>query len=281
MRKSFCLKEKMYDGISMNKEFFLFCSHSQIESLRKDLIHDIPLNIMENFRIINFFPPNTKHFIKSYFYMLGFDTEEEKINELVHKFVLFLDMLNSTKISPNFLSNHGNEESNLENLVKNMNYGDFQLFFKITFRKLILIMKKCEEIALLKRETKIKPSEIIFKAVYLTFLGKVSYNFIHIIKNLFESVFFNDRFINITEIEIMEETSPGIANLKQNLNRYLDEYGLISNDQIYNNVERLGLSYQRKEINLLYGKPSSYKSSLLKMAAFWFSINLSIFFNFI
>ena len=272
------MQEKIYEGISMNKEFFLICAHSQIESMRKDRIHEIPLNIMENFRIMNFFPPNSKAFIKSYFYMLGFDTEEEKINELVHKFILFMDMINTAKISPNFLSNSSSEDPNLEDLVKNLNYGDFKLFFKITIRKIMQILKKCEEILMLNKEKKLKPSEIIFKAVYLTFLGKVSYSFIHIIKNIFQSVFFNDRFVDINELGLLEENSQELTNLKENLNRYLEINGFITNDHIFNNVQKLGLSYQRKEINLIYGKPSSYKSSLIKMAAFWLSINMSIYF---
>lgn len=217
---------------------------------------------MQSFRIFPFFPPKTKYFIKSFFYLLGFDTEEEKINDLAHKFNLFIDILNTTAISSLFLSPLTVSDHKTSNLIPD--YKDFKTNFSLSLSKLIQIFHKCEEILLKTKEIpsyKWKPSEILYKAIKRIYIGSTPPGLFSIIQTAFQSVFLNN--VAYEEVNIHEK-----KEYKEGLEQFCNMNGLISNNKLEGNVESLIEEIKEGGTVIVYGKTGGYKSTLIKLVGF-------------
>lgn len=260
------LKEKNFEDILIKKDFYIICAQTQNEDKESDRIHQIPLNLMENFRIINFFAPNLKNIVNSYFYLLGFDTEEEKMNELVYKFILFINIVNTGKISPFYLSTSQFNEQILKYYIKLNTYQNLRCLFKISLKTLLQIFHKCEEISTKLKGKKMKPSEILFYAVDFVFAGKVSTSFSQLIKTLFRSIFVNNEGV-LPENEVNFQTNC-IQNYNKQITQYLNLNNLNQNQSLLSHIENFNSCLQSGTTFLIYGKPSSYKSSLIKAVAY-------------
>lgn len=273
------MKEKNFEDILIKKDFYLICAQTQYEQKESDRIHQIPLNLMENFRIINFFAPNLKNIVNSYFYLLGFDTEEEKINELVYKFILFLNIVNTGKISPFYLSMSNFNEETLKYYIKLHNYQNLRFLFKISLKTVLQIFQKCEEISTKLKGKKMKPSEILFYAVDIVFLGKVSRSFSQLIKTLFRCIFVNNESFLLGEQ--MNFQTNCLQNYNDQITQYLSLNNLTQNSKLLSHIENFNSGLQSENTFLIYGKPSSYKSSLIKTVAYLNSLEKGEIFSII